>query len=157
MQSPTHWCLKECPAHIKIQSSARLSLLTFTCSVVCLLPQAYSNKLRLAALETPVFHTLWCLAAQRKGMVIKMKEAPMTRSHISTIKGNRRPLPKVRRVPIGSKSGATFCSLTIALFACIRHYFPRQGGNLNCAGAHHGTLTPPRISPSCVNRSIIIG
>lgn len=74
MQSPTHWCLKECPAHIKIQSSARLSLLTFTCSVVCLLPQAYSNKLRLAALEAPVFHTLWCLAAQRKGMVIKMKK-----------------------------------------------------------------------------------
>ena len=32
--------------------------------------------------------------------------------------------------------------------ACIRHYFPRQGGNLNCAGAHHGTLTPPRIAPS---------
>ena len=31
-----------------------------------------------------------------------------------------------------------------------RHYFPRQGGNLNCAGAHHGTLTPPRISRSCV-------
>ena len=73
MQSPTHWCLKECPAHIKIQSSARLSLLTFACSVVCLLPQAYSNKLRLAALEAPVFHTLWCLAAQRKGMVIRMK------------------------------------------------------------------------------------
>ena len=34
--------------------------------------------------------------------------------------------------------------------ACIRHYFPRRGGNLNCAGAHHGTLTPPRISRSCV-------
>src|SRR5699024_7947784 len=51
-------------------------LLTFTCSVVCLLPQAYSNKLRLAALEAPVFHTLWCLAAQRTGMVIKMKRLP---------------------------------------------------------------------------------
>ena len=73
----------------------------------------------------------------------------MTDSHISTIKGNRRPLPKVRRAHIGSKSGAAFRSLTIVLFACIRHYFPRQGGNLNCAGAHHGTLTPPRISPSC--------
>ena len=36
------------------------------------------------------------------------------------------------------------------LFACIRHYFPRRGGNLNCAGAHHGTLTPPRNSRSCV-------
>ena len=47
-------------------------LLTSTCSVVCLFPQAHSNKLRLAALEAPVFHSLWCLAAQRKGMVIKM-------------------------------------------------------------------------------------
>ena len=72
MLSPTHWCLKERPAHINIQSSARLSLLTFTCAVVCLLPQAYSNKLRLAALGLPVFHFLWCLGAQRKGMVINM-------------------------------------------------------------------------------------
>ena len=31
------------------------SLLTSTCSVVCLLPQAYSNKFRLAALEAPCF------------------------------------------------------------------------------------------------------
>lgn len=38
--------------------------------------------------------------------------------------------------------------LTVFLFACIRHYFPRQGGSLNCAGAHHGTLTPPRNSRS---------
>lgn len=44
------------------------------------------------------------------------------------------------------RSGQNFT----VLFACIRHYFPRQGGNLNCAGAHHGTLTPPRISRSCV-------
>ena len=36
------------------------------------------------------------------------------------------------------------------LFACIRHYFPRRGGNLNCAGAHHGTLTPPGNARSCV-------
>ena len=36
------------------------------------------------------------------------------------------------------------------LFACIRHYFPRRGDNLNCAGAHHGTFTPPRIPRSCV-------
>ena len=50
-----------------------LGLLTFTCSVVCLLPQAYSNKLRLAALEVPGFIFLWCLGAQRKGMVINMK------------------------------------------------------------------------------------
>ena len=34
--------------------------------------------------------------------------------------------------------------------ACIRHYFPRLGGNLNCAGAHHGSFTPPRFSRSCV-------
>ena len=73
MQSPTHWCLKEHPAHIKIQSSARLSLLTFTCSVVCLLPQVHSNKLENAVLVAPVFHPLWCLEAQRKGMVINME------------------------------------------------------------------------------------
>ena len=36
------------------------------------------------------------------------------------------------------------------LFACIRHYFPRRGDNLNCAGAHHGTLTPPGNARSCV-------
>ena len=45
---------------------------------------------------------------------------------------------------------------TFFTYACIWHYFPRQGGNLNCAGAHHGNLTPPRISPSCVNRSTIM-
>ena len=64
--------MKERSAHIKIQSNAWLSLLTSTCSVVCLLPQAYSNILRLAALEASVFHFLWCLGAQRKGMVIYM-------------------------------------------------------------------------------------
>lgn len=37
------------------------------------------------------------------------------------------------------------------VFACIRHYFPRHtGGGSNCAGAHHGSFTPPRISRSCV-------
>ena len=39
-----YWCLKEHPAHISIQSNTRLSLLTSTCCVVCLLPQAYSNR-----------------------------------------------------------------------------------------------------------------
>ena len=34
--------------------------------------------------------------------------------------------------------------------ACVRHYFPRQGGNLNCAGARHGSFTPPTFSRSCV-------
>ena len=51
-----------------------LGLLTFTCSVVCLLPQAYFNKLRLPALEVPGFIFLWCLEAQRKGMVINMAD-----------------------------------------------------------------------------------
>ena len=27
---------------------------------------------------------------------------------------------------------------------------PDKGGNLNCAGAHHGNLTPPRNARSCV-------
>ena len=49
-----------------------LGLLTSTCSVVCLFPQVHSNKLRLAALEVPGFIFLWCLGAQRKGMVISM-------------------------------------------------------------------------------------
>ena len=56
----------------KYSVQQELSLLTSTCSVVCLLPQAYSNKLRLAALEVPGFIFLWCLGAQRKGMVINM-------------------------------------------------------------------------------------
>ena len=34
--------------------------------------------------------------------------------------------------------------------ACIRHYFPRQGGGWNRAGARHGSFTPPRFSRSCV-------
>ena len=51
-----------------------LGLLTSTCSVVCLFPQVHSNKLRLAALEVPGFIFLWCLGAQRKGMVISMKK-----------------------------------------------------------------------------------
>ena len=50
----------------------KLSLLTSTCSVVYLLPQVQFNKLRLAALEVLRFHSLWCLGAQRKGMVIYM-------------------------------------------------------------------------------------
>ena len=49
-----------------------LGLLTSTCSVVCLFPQVHSNKLRLAVLEVPGFIFLWCLGAQRKGMVISM-------------------------------------------------------------------------------------
>ena len=47
----------------------------------------------------------------------------------------------------------------------IRHYFPGPGRQqTDCAGTHHGNLTPPRISPSCphclwlwLDRSIITG
>ena len=67
-----YWCLKEHPAHIPIQSNTRLGLLTSVCSVVCLLPQAYSNKFCVAALEAHVFHSFWRLGAQQKGMVIPM-------------------------------------------------------------------------------------
>ena len=42
--------------------------------VLCSVPvsQAHSNKFRLAALEALCFISLWCLGAQRKGMVIIM-------------------------------------------------------------------------------------
>lgn len=82
-----------------------------------------------------------------------------------TNKGERNQMQKYRRgwtVPMllpqecGRSGNGSKCShhrsgqnFTV-LLACIRHYFPRRGGNLNCAGAHHGTLTPPRISRSCV-------
>ena len=44
--------------------------------VLCSVPvsQAHSNKFRFAALEALCFISLWCLGAQRKGMVIIMKE-----------------------------------------------------------------------------------
>ena len=41
----------------------KLGVLTSTCSVVCLFPQAYFNKFSVAALEAPLFHPLLCLAA----------------------------------------------------------------------------------------------
>ena len=62
----------------KYSVQLKLGLLTSTCSVVCLLPQAYSNKLRLAALEVPGFISLWCLGAQREGMVINMENVKDT-------------------------------------------------------------------------------
>ena len=42
--------------------------------VLCSVPvsQAHSNKFRFAALEALCFISLWCLGAQRKGMVIIM-------------------------------------------------------------------------------------
>ena len=45
--------------------------------VLCSVPvsQAHSNKFRLAALEALCFISLWCLGAQRKGMVIIMKKS----------------------------------------------------------------------------------
>ena len=44
--------------------------------VLCSVPvsQAHSNKFRLAALEALCFISLWCLGAQRKGMVIIMEK-----------------------------------------------------------------------------------
>ena len=43
--------------------------------VLCSVPvsQAHSNKFRFTALEALCFISLWCLGAQRKGMVIIMK------------------------------------------------------------------------------------
>ncbi len=55
-----------------VQFTTGPTLLHVLCSVP--LPQVHSNKLRLAALEAPVFHPFWCLAAQRKGMVINMTD-----------------------------------------------------------------------------------
>ena len=45
--------------------------------VLCSVPvsQAHSNKFRLAALEALCFISLWCLGAQRKGMVIIMERS----------------------------------------------------------------------------------
>jgi hypothetical protein len=42
--------LERAPGTHKKSVQQGLGLLTFTCSVVCLLPQVYSNKLRLVAL-----------------------------------------------------------------------------------------------------------
>ena len=70
-----------------------LGLLTSTCSVVCLFPQVHSNKLRLAALEVPGFIFLWCLGAQRKGMVISMNENERRENLITEIVKLLRDLP----------------------------------------------------------------
>lgn len=44
--------------------------------VLCSVPvsQAHSNKFRFTALEALCFISLWCLGAQRKGMVIIMEK-----------------------------------------------------------------------------------
>ena len=81
-----------------------LSLLTSTCSVVCLLPQAYSNKLRLAALEVPGFIFLWCLGAQRKGMVISMK---MQKSNIAYNLTTLRQLNKFSQEEVAERIGVS--------------------------------------------------
>ncbi len=73
MLSPTYLCLKERPAHIHIQFNTKLSLLTSTCSVVCLFPQAYYNKFSLAAIGAEKVLFLFVPSAQRKGIVILMK------------------------------------------------------------------------------------
>ena len=42
------------------------------------------------------------------------------------------------------------CRLLVDSAGSIRHYFPSPGRQLtDRAGARHGNLTPPRISPSC--------
>lgn len=51
---------------------------------------------------------------------------------------------------------ALCCSYT-SFLALLDTTSRAMGGNLPCAGAHHGNLTPPRISPSCFRRSTIIG
>lgn len=59
--------------HITIRSSTRFNLLISTCSVVCLLPRAYSNTFLLAALEKERASSLFASSLRRKGMVIIMK------------------------------------------------------------------------------------
>lgn len=62
--------------------------------VLCSVPvsQAHSNKFRLAALEALCFISLWCLGAQRKGMVIimenKYKHMDYIQSAISRMASN---------------------------------------------------------------------
>ena len=69
-------------------------------------------------------------------------------SHISAIK-----VLEHRAAPLGE---ALCCSYT-SFLALLDTTSRAMGGNLPCAGAHHGNLTPPRISPSCIRRSTIIG
>lgn len=66
--------LKERWTHINIWSVSRMCPLTFLRSVVCLHPQAYSNKFSIAALMAIQFHAVLCLSVQRKGMVTDMKK-----------------------------------------------------------------------------------
>ena len=79
MQSPICLCLKERPAHIKIQSDIRSSLLSPTCSVVCLLPQAYSNNSLIAVIEAPVSYLFvpWS-AAERNGHIYVKEQEDLT-------------------------------------------------------------------------------
>ncbi len=69
-----------------------LGLLTSTCSVVCLFPQVHSNKLRLAALEVPGFIFLWCLGAQRKGMVISIERRILIYDLLSRLSKKQREI-----------------------------------------------------------------
>ena len=57
-----------------MRSAEKAVPLTSAYSVVCLLPQAQFNNFRSCA-QGNVFHSLLCLGAQRKGMVISMLAA----------------------------------------------------------------------------------
>ena len=54
--------------------------------VLCSVPvsQAHSNKFRFAALEALCFISLWCLGAQRKGMVIIMYDNLYCKIYLSS-------------------------------------------------------------------------
>ena len=71
----------------KYSVQLKLGLLTSTCSVVCLPPQGYFNKLRLAVSEALGFISLWCLGAQRKGMVISMNVPLFLESLLILVQG----------------------------------------------------------------------
>ena len=102
----------------KYSVQQELSLLTSTCSVVCLLPQAYSNKLRLAALEVPGFIFLWCLGAQRKGMVINMAKRhyiPVTADVPGVSDGQRAFLRRAIRTALAAEGVDFPCEVDVRL------------------------------------------
>ena len=65
--------------------------------VLCSVPvsQAHSNKFRFTALEALCFISLWCLGAQRKGMVIIMKQ----KEHIVSLKKRIEKSPECKLNP----------------------------------------------------------
>ena len=95
--------------------------------VLCSVPvsQAHSNKFRFAALEALCFISLWCLGAQRKGMVIIMKpyqrgdvvviDVPMLAN--SHIQAGKRPWVVVQN-NVGNQFSST--SIVVPLTTKIR-------------------------------------